>query len=269
MLKTDTIIREKITDFVNSDRRNSMADHDSMKIYDPPIIGTAAADDPMFGLLRGAEAVGPQFVSPKEWLPSARSVVSFFLPFSEQVRASNRVQGMVSQEWASARIAGESFINELKLYIANFMQELGYYTVIPSLDPRFCVKIYTEGQCKASNWSERHVAHIAGIGTFGLHKALITAKGSAGRLGSVVTSLALPPTPRTYSGVFDYCPHITRGTCGACISRCPVCAISRAGKDKIACSRYIDDVIKPKFAPRYGCAKCNTAVPCEFAIPGV
>lgn len=268
MLKTETIIRGKIADFVNSDKRNSMAYHDGMKIYEPPLIGIAAADDPLFGELKAAEVVGPQFLSPKEWLPSARSVISFFLPFSEKVRISNRVPGMVSEEWASARIAGEAFINELKLYIANFVQELGYRTVIPSLDPRFCVKIYSEGQCKTSNWSERHVAYIAGMGTFGLHKALITVKGSAGRVGSIVTSLGMSPTPRAYSGVFDYCPYIMRGTCGACINRCPVCAITQEGKDKIACSRYIDDVIKPKFAPRYGCAKCNTAVPCECAIPG-
>ena len=37
----------------------------------------------------------------------------------------------------------------------------------------------------ASTWSERHVAYVSGLGTFGLSGGLITAKGQAVRLGSV------------------------------------------------------------------------------------
>ena len=38
----------------------------------------------------------------------------------------------------------------------------------------------------ASNWSERHVAYVCGLGTFGC-QGLITSKGLAGRFGSIIT----------------------------------------------------------------------------------
>jgi len=46
----------------------------------------------------------------------------------------------------------------------------------PALDKRFVI---TDLQ---SNWSERHVAFIAGLGTFGLSRSLITPLGTAAGL---------------------------------------------------------------------------------------
>jgi hypothetical protein len=51
--------------------------------------------------------------------------------------------------------------------------------------------------------------------------------------------------------------------------RCPPAAITASGKDHQVCSDYIDREILTRFAPRYGCAKCNLAVPCERGIPAV
>ena len=47
-----------------------------------------------------------------------------------------------------------------------------------------------------SDWSHKHVAYIAGIGSFGHHHMLITNKGCCGRLGSVVTDAVIAPTSR-------------------------------------------------------------------------
>ena len=72
-----------------------------------------------------------------------------------------------------------------------------------------------------SSWSERHVAFVCGLGTFGLSKGLITEKGICGRFGSVVTTAELPRTERPYTGIYEYCIQ-----CRACARNCPVGAIS-------------------------------------------
>lgn len=113
-----------------------------------------------------------------------------------------------------------------------------------------------------SRWSERHAAYISGLGTFGLHKGLITERGTCGRFVSVLTDLPLPPTPRPYTGLYDYCTH-----CGACVRRCPVGAISqKAGKDHVACAYFVDWTMA-LYAPRYGCGKCQVGVPCQSRNP--
>lgn len=259
----ETGIREKLTEFVLGDPRNAMAAHGGMRMYDAPLVGFAAADDPYFEEFRKPGVIGPGLLLPRDWLPNASTVISYFLPFTEGVVASNRTPGLPSEEWVSARIDGEAFNNAVRAYLVSLLRETGEEAVAPGVDPRFQVAE------RVSNWSERHAAFAAGLGTFGLHRALITAKGTAGRIGSVITSCAFTPTKRAYTQYFEYCPYLTRGKCGACMKRCPPAAITESGKDHRICGDYLDNEILPLYAPRYGCAKCNTRVPCEHGIPAV
>jgi epoxyqueuosine reductase QueG len=128
----------------------------------------------------------------------------------------------------------------------------------------------------SSSWSERHTAFVAGLGTFGLSGGLITRRGIAHRLGSVVTDADLPATPRPYGNDFTaWCLKLSRGLCGACMRRCPVGSIgpALADRNKEACRLhgYVRIAqIGPKeygFAGTYGCGLCQTAVPCEFRNP--
>ena len=48
-----------------------------------PIINSASADDPLFEELRNI--VGPTHATPREVLPSARTVVSYFIPFHKDI----------------------------------------------------------------------------------------------------------------------------------------------------------------------------------------
>ena len=117
------------------------------------------------------------------------------------------------------------------------------------------------GRIRSGMWSERHVAYLCGLGTFGLSKGIITRKGMAGRFASLVTALELPADERPYKGLYDYCIR-----CGECIRRCPVRAISEEGKEHKPCHDWLLHV-KKEYAPRLGCGKCQTAVPCESGIP--
>lgn len=50
-------------------------------LYDIPLIGFAAADDPLFVKFLQPEIIGANFLTPAKWLPSAGTVVSFFPAF--------------------------------------------------------------------------------------------------------------------------------------------------------------------------------------------
>jgi len=254
-------LQRDLETFVREDRRNALAAHGGMRIYDAPLVGVAAAGDPWFDRLTEPGIVGPPHLGPRDWLPGCRSVISYFLPFSAEVLDSNRAPGLPSEIWVSARIDGETFNQAVRVFLTQALAALGAQACAPALDPRFQVR------ARIANWAERHAGFVAGLGTFGLHRALITAKGSTGRIGSVLTTLALPPTPRPYTRFDEYCLYLSHGTCGVCMAHCPPGAISAAGKDHQICSDYIDREIMPRFAPRYGCAKCNMRVPCERGIP--
>ena len=242
--------------FVAESPFNRMADLGGLRLFDAPLLGVASAIDPLFAELAAPEAVGPHHKTPEAWLPGARSVVSWFLPFTAAVRAANRDGDLPAREWLYGRIEGQAFIQALSAHLVEALAGVGIGAVAPAIDPRFAVIE------RRSNWSERHVAFIAGVGTFGLSRSIITARGSAGRLGSVVLDAALPATPRAYSALEEHCSH-----CGECIPRCPPGAISAAGKEHGPCSAWLDDM-KVRFVPRYGCGKCQTGVSCEAGIPG-
>jgi epoxyqueuosine reductase QueG len=239
------------------------------RFYEPPLIAVASASDPLFAEMKSPQAVGPMFMLPREWLPGAATVISYFLPFTLKIRRSNRSLGPASPEWLHARFPGEEFNNLMRRFIISETEKAGGRALAPVINPGFVsdFEIYT------SNWSERHVAFIAGLGTFGLNRGLITKKGMAGRFGSVITDLKLPVTRRPYDSPFQYCPFLSDGSCGACIDRCPTAAITPSGKDKAACHQYLfftnpmKAFNEPFGYPHSACGKCQTAVPCEDMIP--
>jgi epoxyqueuosine reductase QueG len=123
-----------------------------------------------------------------------------------------------------------------------------------------------------SNWSERHAAYAAGLGTFGLSDGLITEAGKAVRIGSVVVEADISITPRTAASHTANCLFHARGSCGTCIDRCPVAAISTAGHDKNICHAYIRSVTAPYARQITGeqvtpCGLCQTRIPCESRNP--
>ena len=120
--------------------------------------------------------VGPIHEFTQYWLPGARSVISFFLPFSKEVKKTyDRTSPLPSLEWVSGRLNGEVFVNVARRALVRYLEMQGGRAAAPNLDLRY----------KAVNlvpmWSERHVAYIAGVGSFGLHAGLLTEKGAAGR----------------------------------------------------------------------------------------
>ncbi|MDR2771692.1 MAG: 4Fe-4S binding protein [Clostridiales Family XIII bacterium] len=228
-----------------------------LRIFDAPIFAAAAADDPMFLRLRDEASVGAHHLMPADWTRSARFVLSVFFPFTRRVRAANAaVDPLPAAEWLHGRIEGQKHINAVSVTAAEALRRAGFSAVAPSADARFRSQGFT------SNWSERHVAFVCGLGTFGLSKGLITQKGIAGRFSSIVTDMALSPTRRGYTELYEYCIF-----CGRCAKRCPADAIDpETGKAHVPCSAFVEET-RTLYAPRYGCGKCQVDVPCEGGIP--
>ena len=238
------------------------------KIFESPVLAFGDAIDPYFNQLKTPSVIGLHAKHPTEWLENARTVISFFLPFTKEVKNSNgKNRDIPSREWLYGRIEGQDFVNALCLHLQFVIENMGYSSIIPALEPSFFAKTNMDNTLSyssefTSNWSERHVGFICGLGSFGLSKGLITKKGMAGRLGSLITTLPIKPDEREYTELYEYC-----SLCGRCIANCPADAISLSGgKDHLPCSLLINKM-EERFYPRYGCGKCQVRVPCRDGIP--
>ena len=266
----ETYIRESPRNYV--DEAMALVPSDvGQRLYDTPLVRVGSADDPEWEEMKRPEAVGHLFRTPKEWLPEAVSVVSYFAPFSDFVVEGNKRDAVdVGNGWLYARVEGQAFLTEVNRFLERWFRERGYRAVAPyaSAGFRYVFEAGTNAEIAdkslsfTSNWSERHVAYVCGLGTFSLSKGLITERGGSGRFGSVVTDAPLPVTKRRYTGLYDYC-----SMCGACVRNCPAQAISlEHGKSHHLCCSYFD-TLREKYALRFGCGKCQVNVPCERENP--
>jgi epoxyqueuosine reductase len=268
-----------IHDFMAASPLNTMKRPSGEPAWDDALVGFASGADPIWQQYK--EYVGPFHWTPWEVFnqhcPQARAaveeltVVSWVLPQREAVRRANRrARKFPAEEWARIRVYGEEFNAALRRHVAERLSRAGHPAVAPMLAPNWTI-VNSQRFSYASSWSERHAAHAAGLGTFGLCDGLITARGKAMRVGSVVARLALPPTPRPYSDHRAYCLFFADGTCGKCIDRCPARAISKAGHDKEKCRQHLArsraHVKKVYRFEGYGCGLCQVGVPCEAGIP--
>jgi len=242
-------------------------DYAGKRIWKEALICVGDANDEMFKWLREPGVLHPEAYMPQDFVPDAKSVISFFLPFTDEIKADNAKNlNNASELWMLGSSLGQTALIGLSETIAELLRNNGYDAAVPQTDPR------AKSLAKSvSCWSERHIAHICGLGTFGMSRGLITEKGIAGRFGSVVTNAVLPVTERKYTGHFDYCIK-----CGACANNCPGDAINMQrgfyeGKDNAACTETLKKICGPyqrEDRPHYHCCgKCQVNTPCADGIP--
>jgi epoxyqueuosine reductase len=272
-------IKSLIRDFIATSPYNTLRNQTKDPAWEDALIGFASGADQIWQQYK-------EYVGPFHWTPwevfnqhcraekadiEELTVISWVLPQREAVRKANRrARKYPSEAWARVRIYGEEFNVALRRHVADSLSQLGYAAIAPMLVSNWTI-VKSARFSYASSWSERHAAHAAGLGTFGLCDGLITARGKAVRLGSVVAKIGIEPTPRPYSDHHAYCLFFAEGTCGKCIDRCPARAITRTGHDKEKCRKHLvrsrEYVKKAYVFEGYGCGLCQVGVPCEAGIP--
>lgn len=249
----ETLI-EEIRNFVSEYQKNG----DIATSWGKPLIGFAAANDPLFDELK--KVVAETHAVPGDLLEDARAVISFFLPFTKSVSATNIKERLSSPEWAISYIETNELIKQLSLHMAGVFERAGEKVVaIPATHN------WIEDTL-ISNWSHRHVAYIAGLGRFGLNNMLITDKGCSGRIGSLITSAMIEPDSRPE---MEACLYKFEGSCKKCVARCVNEALIEDSFDRFKCYAQLLENVEQHKNIGYAdvCGKCLAAVPCTHANP--
>jgi epoxyqueuosine reductase QueG len=95
------------------------------------------------------------------------------------------------------------------------------------------------------------------------------------RFTTILIEADIEADVKGYEKYNEWCKFAQDGSCGDCIKRCPVNAITKDGHDKAKCQRFLDH-LKEKIVNEgtlnsayiSGCGLCQTGVSCQDGIPG-
>jgi epoxyqueuosine reductase QueG len=193
-------------------------------------------------------------------LTDARSVVVYFIPFAKDIPRGNRHDRHASKEWARAYIETNRLIEAVNRCLARHLAQKGYRSALLPPTHNF------DEDRLVSDWSHKHVAYIAGLGKFGVHHLLITAKGCCGRLGSLVTNFEQPASPRPDG---EFCLNRFNGSCLKCVAKCVAGALKPRSLDRRRCYRMLLENAALYSGTELAdvCGKCTCIVPCSFHNP--
>lgn len=224
-----------------------------------PILATSAVDD-RFRIL--TEVASRDHLLPMDLLPTARTVITFFLPFTEALVRENREGDLACRNWGLAYVETNALIASISDALGDLLARHGYQSAVTPPTHNF------DEERLVSRWSHRHLAYLTGLGRFGVHAQLITPKGSAGRMGSLVTDADLGDHPLHTEE--ETCLHKAGGRCLVCVDRCPVDALGEESFDRFRCWEQclVNDRNLADLPTTDVCGKCVAVVPCSFRDPG-
>lgn len=239
------------------------------KLWRSPIIGYADVNHPYIQNL--PKVVRESHQLPGSVMESAKIILCCFVPFTKEIAKSNKsTDRLASPQWAQAYEFTNAMLPKLNERIIQVLEEHGYHGMVAPESLVFDNKVLK------SNWSHRHFAYAAGIGTFGLNNMLITKAGCAGRLATIVTDLNVEPGKPMET---EQCLYKQNGTCGVCVKHCPAKALTYDSYDREKCyamcwenakvytefgSSYLNTEGTDNTAGSEVCGKCVTYAPCTY-----
>jgi hypothetical protein len=195
---------------------------------------------------------------------------------------------------------------DVTAFIVNLLQMFGYVTIAPTFTAwgqEFLLDFQYEGPTSRQSISpccEREWAVAAGLGTYGLPDMVITQRGMAVILTTIMTSAKIPPSTGPSQ---EYCLFYRSGSCMKCVPRCPGQAISsemsppgrlaaKCDAGGVAAMNYNNTYLKDRMVRELGdyanvsgniifggsgirrpilsfpaCGRCYTDVPCATGVP--
>lgn len=253
-------LHSKITETIKSAVVEYVADTHTGKMWKEPIIEIIPVNNEKLKILR--DIVSPEHLMPCDILPDAQSIISFFIPFQENIIESNISGTMASEEWARAYITTNDLIKTIGEKIEILMRQNGYETgKIPATHN------FDEGKL-ISNWSHRHIAYIAGLGTFGINNMLITQNGCCGRFGSIIINYEFNGY-KPGKQISERCLNKINGSCRICWGKCIANAYENNSFNRHKC--YGQCLKNAEYHKNGGyadvCGKCLVGLPCSTKIP--
>ncbi|MGB5822950.1 MAG: epoxyqueuosine reductase [Proteocatella sp.] len=223
-----------------------------------PLFAYAAADDSAFYRIKNG--VSPAHALPSDLLIDAKTVIVYFIPFEESIVESNTHGIESSREWDQSYLETNDLIMNINIQIKEVLDKSGYTSTLIPANDNFDKKRLI------SNWSQRHVAYVAGLGKFGLNRMIITEKGCCGRIGSIVTNLYIEPTQRTKS---QSCLYKENRSCMACVKKCVNNALfeNESHFDRYRCHEMCTYNEAKHDGNADVCGKCLVGIPCSFQNP--
>ncbi|MBP2654723.1 MAG: epoxyqueuosine reductase [Firmicutes bacterium] len=259
-------IKSEIYDFV----KKYEGQDDITTKWGTPLVGFANANHPF--ILNLKKLITPTHVMPADVLLDASIVLAYFIPFTTELAKTNTsASRLASAEWALAYEETNAMFGHLNSHIIEYLSNLGYKAAIAREAATFST------QKLISNWSHRHFAYAAGLGTFGINNMLITRSGCCGRFYTIVTNLDIAADEPMKE---ELCLYKKNGSCRICIKNCLVGALSESGYERKICysmlkenaaiytefgSSYLDETgEKANSTGSEVCGKCVTSSPCAF-----
>lgn len=231
-------------------------------IWRKPLLATARADD-RFNIL--PRIVAEDHSIPQDLLPSAISVIVFFVPFTKELAVENHKGEIPCRNWGLAYESTNRLINSLCEHLRFYLEDKGYKAELTPATHNF------DQVRLVSRWSHKHLGYIAGLGRFGVNAQFITPSGCAGRLGSLVTDADLGNSPLVEKK--ELCLYKNGHQCLVCVKRCPVSAVSEEGINRKRCWEKLNfnlshtEELTGLKKTTHVCGKCQVLVPCSLQIP--
>jgi len=251
-------MNKEITKIIKNYIKEYQKNDDIKTEWKEVIVNFADAKDPQFKKLK--EIVSPSHAMPEDIISDAKSVIAYFIPFSEEVANSNIEGKYSSKEWAKAYVETNQLIADINDHLKNVFTKKGYKVATIPATSNF------DEDKLMSDWSHRHVAHIAGLGTFGANNMLITDKGCAGRIGTIVSNINLESSKKIKE---ERCLKKAGYNCNKCIDRCVIDAFTKSDFDRFSCYDLLleNDTLHSDLPLTDVCGKCCVDLPCTFENP--
>ena len=261
------LIKKYIIDYVKEYENKD----DIVTKWGEPLVGFADAnyDD----ILNIREATFEGHLMPSDVLENPTVIIAYFVPFDKEIPDSNIEDECASKEWVVAYQETNEMFVKLNKYLIREIEKMGYRAAVCQDAGKY------DSNIVKSKWSHRHIAKVAGLGTFGINNMLISEKGCCGRYFTIVTDLPISPDQPLSE---ENCLYKRKGKgCGICIKHCFSGALTLDNFDRFKCEETCDinfDIYNKQYSnkdhkkgnPRGGstvCGKCVVDLPCSFRRP--
>ena len=202
---------------------------------------------------------------PYDLLQTAKTVVTFFIPFNPELIKENSRGDRPCRNWGVAYVETNDLIGRLSLALEEFLSLKGFKSALMPATHNF------NPEKLMARWSHKHLAHLSNLGRFGTHNMLITPVGCTGRLGSLVTEADFGDNKVIETR--EACLLKAGHKCGKCIEACPVNALDIKSFKRHICwnrlneNRDLLDYFSDLPKTTHVCGKCAALMPCSFTNP--